>query len=263
MKNSILIFIILLFNLTYGFGQNNVGIGTNAPDTNAILELQATDKGILIPRMTSPQRNNMAPSLGLTQKGLLVFDNDSTKFFFWNGYMWQSIDCGAMGPQGPPGIVPTRHWIGEHYQGGIIFYVDSSGQHGLIAAPVDQSVSASWSNVTNILIGPSAQSYTNGLSNTNAIIAQPGHVQSAANICKSYNGGGYNDWYLPSRQELLMLQANSYGIAGISYVCCSNYWSSTEYDATQAIELSFFTNSIGSSPKGSAFQFRVRAIRRF
>jgi len=87
--------------MTGGFSQNNVGIGTNSPDSNAILEMQATNKGILIPRMTAAQRNNMSPSLGLTQKGMLVFDNDSTNFFYWDGVNWRNI---ASGPQGPPGI---------------------------------------------------------------------------------------------------------------------------------------------------------------
>ncbi|AMK75618.1 MULTISPECIES: hypothetical protein [Methylomonas] len=34
---------------------------------------------------------------------------------------------------------PRRHYVGERYAGGIIFYVDDDGQHGLIAALVDQS----------------------------------------------------------------------------------------------------------------------------
>ncbi len=108
MKNKFIILILLLFYLTVGYSQNNVGIGTITPDSNAILEMQATDKGILIPRMSSIQRNNMSSSLLPTQKGLLVFDNDSTNFFFWNGYMWQSIGCGAMGPQGPPGTCDVQ-----------------------------------------------------------------------------------------------------------------------------------------------------------
>jgi hypothetical protein len=104
MRKNFIALIIFLLSATGTFSQNNVGIGTNSPDSNAILELQTTDKGILIPRMTAVQRNNMSPSLGLTQKGMLVFDNDSTKFFYWNGYSWQTIGSGAIGPQGPTGI---------------------------------------------------------------------------------------------------------------------------------------------------------------
>lgn len=98
-----LFIITLLFIPTSVHSQNNVGIGTGSPDSNAVLEMHATDKGVLIPRLSSAQRNGMTPSLGINQKGLLVFDNDSSKFFFWNGYIWQTIGCGAMGPQGLPG----------------------------------------------------------------------------------------------------------------------------------------------------------------
>jgi hypothetical protein len=100
MKEKIVFICFLLLSSIAGFSQNNVGIGTNAPDTNAILEMKATDKGVLIPRMNSIQRNNMSPVLGMNQKGLMVFDNDSTKFFYWDGIMWRTVGSGAQGPMG-------------------------------------------------------------------------------------------------------------------------------------------------------------------
>jgi hypothetical protein len=103
MRNKIITLIIFLLSATGIFSQNNVGIGTNTPDSNAILELKATDKGILIPRMTTGQRNNMTPVLGTAQEGLLVYDNDSTKFFYWDGFIWKPVGIGATGPQGPTG----------------------------------------------------------------------------------------------------------------------------------------------------------------
>jgi hypothetical protein len=109
MKSIFIILITFLLDMTWAYSQNNVGIGTTAPDTNALLELKASDKGILIPRLTSVQRNNMSPSLGIAQEGLLVYDNDSTKFFFWDGNAWKQLGNaitgpqGATGPQGPAG----------------------------------------------------------------------------------------------------------------------------------------------------------------
>jgi hypothetical protein len=280
MKIKFIILIIILLSVSAGYSQNNVGIGTNMPDTNAILEMKAAGKGILIPRMTSSQRNNMAPSLGLTQKGLLVFDNDSTKFFYWNGNSWQTLGGvvtgpagpqgpagpastipGPTGPTGPTGIVPSRHYTGEHYQGGIIFYVDSSGQHGLIISPVDLSTGMAWGNITNALIGPSAQNYYDGLGNSNAIVAQPGHTISAASICLSYTGGGYNDWYLPSFFELKMIFDESYVIPGLPpAMTYPGYWSSTEKTATFGFCLEL-NGGICSCEK--IVINSVRAIRRF
>jgi hypothetical protein len=101
---KIFIILILLLYINSAFSQNNVGIGTITPDSSAILELYSTDKGILIPRMSSTERTNMSPSLGLNQEGLLVYDNDSTKFFYWNAYSWQTIGSGTIGPQGAQGI---------------------------------------------------------------------------------------------------------------------------------------------------------------
>lgn len=49
---------------------------------------------------------------------------------------------------------------------------------------------------------PGATSLVNGMSNTNAIVAQNATANMAATICKSFNGGGFNDWYLPSIWEL-------------------------------------------------------------
>ena len=81
----------------------NVGIGTSTPDANAILELQSSDQGILVPRMPSVNRTAMNPALGVAQTGLMVFDTDSVKFFYWNGNSWQTFGSGPAGPIGPMG----------------------------------------------------------------------------------------------------------------------------------------------------------------
>lgn len=105
MGKQLLLFVIILFSKIDCFSQYNVGIGTTTPDINAILDLQSTNQGILVPRLTANQRAVMSQSLGIAQKGLLVFDNDSTKFFYWNGIMWLTFQTG---PQGPPGVATVQ-----------------------------------------------------------------------------------------------------------------------------------------------------------
>ena len=69
--------------------QNNVGIGTTAPNPKAILELQAIDKGLLVPRLTGLQMN--AIPLTATEDGLLIYNTDSACYCFYNKIAWQNL----------------------------------------------------------------------------------------------------------------------------------------------------------------------------
>jgi len=64
-----------------------VGIGTVAPNPNALLDLTANDKGLLVPRMTTAQRLAIATA-GATDQGLLVYDTDIQRFFYWDATQW-------------------------------------------------------------------------------------------------------------------------------------------------------------------------------
>src|SRR5204862_8240940 len=77
------------------FGQTNkfpsvgsAGIGTLAPNASSLLEIRSTSKGVLIPRMTSIQRNAIvAPATGL-----LVYQTDgNTGFYFYDRAKWVAI----------------------------------------------------------------------------------------------------------------------------------------------------------------------------
>ena len=154
---------------------------------------------------------------------------------------------------------PSPFAIGQSYGGGIIFYVDGSGLHGLIAAIADQSTGAVWSNITNTLIGTTGTAVGSGYANTTAIINQSGHTGSAAALCRAYNGGGFSDWFLPSRDELTLLYARLDVVPGFA---CSPYWSSSEYNISSAWYRSFCYGSQGGTGKNDA-TVRVRAVRAF
>ena len=64
-----------------------VGIGTTTPDNSAMLEIKSSNKGILIPRLTSVQRT----AISAPAKGLMVFDNDSTCFYYYDGSAWKPL----------------------------------------------------------------------------------------------------------------------------------------------------------------------------
>ena len=86
MKKLAIIFLLLMSKNLFS---QNVGIGTNTPNPNAIVDVFATDKGILIPRLTAAQR--LAIPVVATDEALLVYDTDSNYFFFWNATSWVPI----------------------------------------------------------------------------------------------------------------------------------------------------------------------------
>lgn len=163
------------------------------------------------------------------------------------------------------------HYIGEQYGGGVIFHLwkDIAGvEHGLIVALTDQSTSQAWSNVTSTLIGTSAQSSWDGLSNSNAIVGQATHTSSAAKLCLDLVSGGQSDWYLPSIQELNMLWNNYYTVArtlsqigGATQLANNYYWSSSENYGSTAWGFGFYYG--GTNYRGKDYTYYVRAVRAF
>ena len=163
------------------------------------------------------------------------------------------------------------HYIGEEFGGGVVFHLwkDALGvEHGLIIDKTDLSTAQVWSNIDATLIGPSAQSSWDGLSNSNAIVGQAGHTSSASALCLNSTNGAQSDWYLPSVQELNMLWNNYYTVArsltqisGATQLQPANYWSSTEDGSLYAWHFYFGTGSALINDKGYAYY--VRAVRAF
>ncbi len=164
------------------------------------------------------------------------------------------------------------HFIGELFGGGVIFHLwkDAQGvEHGLIVDKTDLSTSQAWSNLNSTLIGASAQSSWDGLSNSNAIVGQAGHISSAAALCLNSTNGGQSDWYLPSIQECNMLWINNYTVArsltqisGATQLQPSQYWSSTETDFDN-VWYFFFDTGLFSDNGYKNESKCVRAVRAF
>ena len=80
----------MLCAATGSFAQG-VGIGTATPDGSAQLDISATNKGILVPRLTAAQRN----AIGNPTRGLLVFQTDGTPgFYYYGGGAWINLTNG-------------------------------------------------------------------------------------------------------------------------------------------------------------------------
>lgn len=150
------------------------------------------------------------------------------------------------------------HLIGDFYQGGRIFYVDPSGDSGLVASGTDLSNSIQWYNGTAVTTYATDSSLFAGKANTDSIIKYQGTGSYAARLCYDLVLYGYSDWYLPSYYELdsLNTQINKVGNTGLN-----TYWTSNENTSSFALALAFDGPTWLSESK--TFQYSVRAIRSF
>ncbi|MCX6268962.1 MAG: DUF1566 domain-containing protein [Bacteroidetes bacterium] len=174
----------------------------------------------------------------------------------------QTTSGGIMFPdntvQTTAAVVNNVHTIGESYGGGIVFYVSTGGQHGLIAAVVDQSAAIQWSNGSSATTNAVRDDVFAGMSNTERIVIYQNSGSYAAQICANFKGGTFGDWYLPSKYELNLLYEQK-DVVGNFYAL--NYWSSSEYDASEAWILAFNSGVQFHLAKSSTYL--VRAIRAF
>ena len=168
--------------------------------------------------------------------------------------------------------------IGQYVasRGGVIFhrYNDGTNENYLVIDTTDISTSSVWSNIDTLLIGTVAQSTWDGLSNSNAIVAQVGFTSGAANDCLISTNNSQTDWYLPTIDELSLLWQNRFNvnrtlsgnsslgtIVGATQIGYNNYWCSTEYNANSAWGFNFFGGSVSNNPKNITYY--VRAVRKF
>ncbi|HOS16559.1 MAG TPA: DUF1566 domain-containing protein [Bacteroidales bacterium] len=195
---------------------------------------------------------------------------------YWDGTAWVTITAGRNGQVlSFKNGIPTWTWedknindlsIGDYYQGGIIVYFlqagdigyDTNVKHGIIAAPYDQSSSVIWGCYGSEISGADSTSFGSGYQNTLDILAGCSTQDIAARICDNLVIGGYNDWYLPSKDELNKVYLNKDVIGGFSN---NNYWTSSEYNLNIA-----WIQNMGTGQQSyhvKHMTFKVRAIRSF
>ena len=82
-----LVAVVMIWSCVTTNAQNNVGIGTQSPEASALLELRSTSQGLLVPRMTTTERNNIAAPADW----LLIFNTTTEEFQYWNGVVWVAL----------------------------------------------------------------------------------------------------------------------------------------------------------------------------
>ena len=150
--------------------------------------------------------------------------------------------------------------------GGKVFYVHASGTFAcgatlgstckyLEAATSDLAGSA-WCSDTASSLGVTATGIGSGMSNTTTAdtTCASGAIQAAAD----YTNNGKTDWHLPSKDELNQLYTNSATVGGFS---AGSYWSSSEFNATNAWIHNFLTGNQFINIK--SITYSVRPVRAF
>jgi hypothetical protein len=202
---------------------------------------------------------------------------------------------GLIGPTGATGATGpgTSYQLCDEVLGGIVFWLESDGTHGLIAAKANQA-DADWSNLFGLSVATSG-AVGNGIRagkvNTQLIVAReavtlggsiltntaaleclsPSSAVQAngTTACAAPGTAGsfcYADWYLPSQFELnqLYLRGPGQNTCANLNLASGDYWSSTENTASpilQAYVQSFTTGAQGAESKLNSNH--VRCIRAF
>jgi len=256
--------VVLLTATTFA----QVGINTETPDASAALDITSTTGGLLVPRMTETQRDDINPAA----IGLMIYQTDGTAgFYYYNGSSWEGYYSKNEVDVLIANLQPTSSWtynIGDIVNGGVVFWIDSTGQHGLVVAMSDIATSVEWGcygddlpNVPNVQIFPpvgQGAEIGHGFNNTNAILYDCPNA-SAALAARSLGA----DWFLPSINELNQMYINKDDLESVSGFSpfSGYYWSSTEGDIFYAWTQYFSSGGqYGGNKDGAG---NVRAVRAF
>jgi len=228
-------------------GQVSVNTDGSAPDPAAMLEIKSDSKGLLLPRVdylnlpTNPTA------------GLLVYIIAHAPYgnglYFSDGAGWVKIGA-------------TTHYIGQQTGGGIVYYVDSTGQHGLIAATADCPLDYPYGCQADSIIGANGTAIGDGAANTAAIVSGCPAAETAAMACDTLTSNGFSDWFLPSRDELDSLYHQKQVVGG--FVDDNIYWTSTQQSTPAAWVVIFYASPppiVGWTDKSG--YLKVRCIRKF
>ena len=142
-------------------------------------------------------------------------------------------------------ISTISHEIGESFGGGIVFYVDPTGLHGLVAASKDQSNGIEWwiDKFNNKLTTYAERNGIGaGIFNTERIIIGQASGTYAAQLCANYQDSeidSHGDWYLPSDYELILMYTNLKA-KGLGDFADDIYWSSNGYTVSNDTAYNFY-----------------------
>jgi len=191
MNNRIILalcFILGTSSLSFGQTPSNLETPTSIndsgadPDASAILDVQSTTKGMLVPRMTTSQRTMInAPA-----NGLLVFDLDTGSFWFFADGNWQDLSSngGGVGSSIADADQDTKIQVEEIADEDVIRFDVGGTERLTLSTNFSNEINLNFpNNNDNIFLGTNV-----GFSNTTGIFNTfVGHFAGSANT-----EGGFN-----------------------------------------------------------------------
>ncbi|MFA6273668.1 MAG: hypothetical protein WC662_00730 [Candidatus Paceibacterota bacterium] len=189
MKKVFVLFLLAVVSLNVNAQNGGVSISNisgTTPDSSAILDLVATDKGLLIPRMNNSQMLAiLSPALGL-----IIYNTDFNQYWYFDGIIWTAIQNGIQGPTGPTGIGligPTGLQGPTGGQGiqGITGLTGQQGIQGITGAQGIQGITGSTGiggGTINTSMIPFPASMYNPINNINSISCSVNTVAKAYKI---------------------------------------------------------------------------------
>ena len=228
--------------------------GTNVLSQTQIIWNWNSVSGATGYRWSTTNNYSTATDMGLvtskTETGL-------TSGTTYTRYVWAYSSCGI---SAVTNLTQTFLFIGQSHAGGIVVYIDVTGQHGLVATPGDQSSFAEWGCYGTSIPGTST-TIGAGQANTTAIVNGCSTAGIAARLCNSLIFpplSPYFDWFLPSKNELNQLYLHKDVVGGFA---AEFYWSSSDYNANGAWGQDFSNGAQYSGNKSNPYY--VRAVRAF
>jgi hypothetical protein len=225
--------ILLICSLYFTTNGQNVGISPNGatPDASAMLDVSATDKGLLVPRVALSSTDVAAPITSPTTS-LLVYNtatagtapnNVTPGYYYWNGTAWTTFGSGsAWSLSGNSGTDTLAHFIGTTDDMDLVFQTDSSEVMRLISGGsmelyAGESISGAISalyveGTTNNYMEFNIQNLSNGALASSDIVATANNgTNGSVYVDLGINSQGYsnNNSNILNGKNLAYLYANA------------------------------------------------------
>jgi trimeric autotransporter adhesin len=222
-----MLFLFLLFFVLTAQSQN-IGINAtgSAPDGSAMLDVQSTSKGLLVPRMTAAQRSAIASPA----TSLLVYQTDGAAGFYYNSgtsstpnwvQLPNSLTAGWL-LTGNSGTTPSTHFVGTTDNQPLMFRVNNLPA-GKISVEAEGNTFFGYNSGSNISSGQGNSFFGRG--------------SGTANTTGAYNTGN----------GILSLAANTSGFANTAFGGESLRFNTTGNYNTALGSVSMFTNTTGAN----------------